>query len=68
MVEIVLVHLSDPDPGETDMIEMMTLRMRESLITRPGETELASGTRSMARKARPNKMARRKRKVLDYLF
>ena len=65
-IETVLVLLSGP--GETDMREMMTLRMTESPETRPGETELASGTRSTPRKARPNKMARRKRKVLDYLF
>ena len=65
-IETVLVLLSDP--GETDMTEMMTLRMTESPETPPGETRLASGTRSMPRRARPNKMARRRTKVLDNLF
>ena len=65
-IETVLILLSDP--GVTDMTEMMTQRMIESPETSPGEIELASGTRSMPRKARPNRMARRRRKVLDYLF
>ena len=63
MVEIVLVHLSNP--GETDGTEMMSLRMTDSPPdTAPGEIKLASGTESMPRRVvNPRRMARRKIKV-----
>ena len=67
MVEIVLVLLSDP--GETDVTEMMSLRMTDSPPGMPpGEIKVASGTRSMPRRvAKPRRMERRKTKVFHYL-